>query len=72
MQQTPIGWTDFSSNLLKYINTTGDIVWACVHASEGCRFCYSEALAKRWGRGENWKTLYLWNMTETSDIDERT
>lgn len=52
MQKTPIGWTDYSINLLKYRNADGVIVWACIHASEGCRFCYSEALAKRWGRGE--------------------
>jgi protein gp37 len=52
MQRTAIGWTDFSANLLKYRNQNGEVVWACVHASEGCRFCYSEALAKRWGRGE--------------------
>jgi protein gp37 len=73
MQQTKIGWTDFSANLLKYRNAEGVIVWACVHASEGCRFCYSEALAKRWGRGEAFTAENMKSLTpffDTKEADE--
>jgi len=52
MQQTPIGWTDFSVNLIKYRDATGKIVWACVHASAGCLHCYAQALALRWNKGK--------------------
>jgi protein gp37 len=63
MQPTPIGWTDFSSNLLKYLDADGNILHACVRISEGCRFCYACALAGRFGRkgkdftAENMKAL---------------
>lgn len=52
MQRSPIEWTDFTSNPLQYRNAAGESVWACIHKSDGCRFCYSEALAKRYGRGK--------------------
>lgn len=51
MNLTPIEWTTFSANPLKYRDADGRVVWACVHASQGCMNCYSEALAKRWGKG---------------------
>lgn len=70
MQQTSIGWTDFSANLLKYRNAEGVTVWACVHASEGCRFCYSEALAKRWGRGEAFTAENMKVLTPYFDEEE--
>lgn len=70
MQQTPIGWTDYSANLLKYRNAEGKTVWACVHASEGCRFCYSEALAKRWGRGKAFTAENMKALTPYFDEDE--
>lgn len=63
MQETGIGWTDFSANLLKYRDVDGNVVHACVRISEGCRFCYACALAGRWGRkgkdftAENMKAL---------------
>lgn len=63
MQKTPIGWTDYSSNLLKYRDQNGNIVHACVRISEGCRNCYACALAGRFGRegkdftAENMKAL---------------
>lgn len=63
MQKTNIGWTDFSANLIKYRDPDGNVVQACVKASEGCRYCYAEALAWRWGRkgrkftAENMKRL---------------
>jgi protein gp37 len=70
MQQTNIGWTDFSANLLKYRNAEGETVWACVHASEGCRFCYSEARAKRWGRGEAFTAENMKKLTPYFDQKE--
>jgi protein gp37 len=70
MQQTSIGWTDFSVNFLKYRNAKGETVWACVHASEGCRFCYSEALAKRWGRGEAFTAENTKALTPYFDMNE--
>lgn len=63
MQQTGIGWTDFSTNFLKYLDSLGNVVHACVRISEGCRNCYSCALAGRFGRkgkdftAENMKKL---------------
>lgn len=51
MNATKIEWTDFSANPLKYRDASGNVVWGCIHASEGCRHCYSETLAKRYGRG---------------------
>jgi protein gp37 len=70
MQETSIGWTDFSANLLKYVNALGKTVWACVHASEGCRFCYSEALAKRRGRGEAFTAEHMKALTPYFDTKE--
>lgn len=70
MQQTAIGWTDFSANLLKYRNAEGKSVWACVHVSEGCRNCYSEALAKRWGRGEAFTAENMKGLTPYFDEKE--
>lgn len=50
--KTKIEWTDYSTNPLKYRDReTGQVVWACVHKSEGCTHCYAETLAKRWHRG---------------------
>lgn len=51
MNVTPIEWTTFSANPLKYRDRDGKVVWGCVHASTGCTHCYSEVLAKRYGRG---------------------
>lgn len=70
MQKTGIGWTDYSVNFLKYLNAEGKTVWACVHASEGCRFCYSEALAKRWGRGEAFTAENMKALTPYFDMNE--
>lgn len=70
MQATPIGWTDYSTNLLKYRNAKGVVVWACVHASEGCRNCYSEALANRWGRGEAFTAENMKVLTPFFDTSE--
>jgi len=51
MNLTSIEWTTFTANPLKYRDASGKSVWGCVHHSPGCINCYSEALAKRYGRG---------------------
>jgi protein gp37 len=51
VNRTGIEWTDFSANPLKYRDGQGRVVWGCVHVSDGCRNCYAESLAKRYGRG---------------------
>jgi len=51
VNRTSIEWTTFSANPLKYRDGAGNVVWGCVHASPGCQHCYSEQLAKRYGRG---------------------
>jgi protein gp37 len=52
MTRTSIGWTDFSSNPIKYRDRqTGKVVWACIQAADECRNCYAEALGLRWGKG---------------------
>lgn len=50
-QSTSIEWTDASSNLLKYRDQDGKIVWACAKTSPGCAHCYAETLAHRYGKG---------------------
>lgn len=52
MQMTAIGWTDYSSNPIKYRDKeTGKTLFACVHASPGCIHCYAESLGLRFGKG---------------------
>lgn len=51
MQKTKIEWSQYTSNPLQYWDKAGNVVWGCVHTSPGCFKCYSEALAKRYGRG---------------------
>jgi protein gp37 len=50
-QKTPIEWTDYSSQLIRYRDAAGKDVWACAKTSPGCARCYSEAIAERFGRG---------------------
>lgn len=63
MQLSPIEWTDYTANPLKYRDPDGNVVHACIHKSGGCLHCYAEALAGRWGRkglpftAENMKRL---------------
>lgn len=52
MTETGIEWTDFTDNPLKFRQKAdGKIVWACQKISNGCKHCYAEALARRYGRG---------------------
>jgi len=63
MQLSPIEWTQYTANPLRYRDADGNIVHACIHASTGCLHCYAETLAPRWGRHgkkftvENMKSL---------------
>lgn len=63
MNYTNIEWTHFTSNPLRYLDPEGHIIHACIHASEECIHCYSEAIAPRYGRSgraftaENMKRL---------------
>ena len=63
MNKTPIEWTDFTANPLRYRDPDGNVVHACIHKSGGCLHCYAEALAPRYGRkglpftAENMKRL---------------
>lgn len=43
MNKTIIGWTD----------ATWNPVFGCSKISEGCRFCYAETLALRWGQSQH-------------------
>lgn len=52
MQETPIGWTNYSCNALKMRMPDGSLINVCIHKSEGCRFCYAEALVRRWWKKE--------------------
>lgn len=71
MQKTPIGWTDFSSNLLRYLDSLGNIVHACVRISEGCRNCYACALAGRFGRkGKDFTAQNMKSLKPYFDMDE--
>ena len=63
MQKSPIEWTDFTANPIRYRDPDGNVVHACIHKSGGCLHCYAEVLAGRWGRAgkkftaENMKRL---------------
>lgn len=70
MQETPIGWTDFSLNLLRYRDPDGNVVHACVRISDGCRFCYACALAGRWGRkGKDFTAENMKPLTPFFDVE---
>lgn len=52
MQRSKIEWTTFTANPIVYERQSdGKRVWACVKKSPGCKHCYAEALAKRYGKG---------------------
>lgn len=71
MNKTNIGWTDYSSNLIKYRDPDGNVVNACIKASEGCRHCYAETLAPRWGRkGKDFTAQNMKRLTPFFDEKE--
>jgi len=51
MNRSAIGWTDLTSNPIRYRDPAGHVVWGCERTSPGCAHCYAAALAKRYGRG---------------------
>jgi protein gp37 len=63
MNKSSIEWTNYTSNPLQYRNADGNVVWGCIHASPGCSHCYSEALAKRYGRGGKFDTSTMEGLT---------
>jgi len=70
MNRTGIEWTTFSANPLKYRDRDGRVVWGCVHKSAGCRNCYSEVLAKRYGRGGPFTAQVMKGLTPFLDDAE--
>jgi protein gp37 len=70
MQATGIEWTDFSANLLKYLTEHGKPVWACAKVSDGCKNCYAEAMAERFGRGGPFSLQQVREVTPFFDIAE--
>lgn len=70
MQHSPIEWTDFTANPLKYRDADGKIVWACIHASPGCQKCYSEALAHRYKKGGPFNVATMEPLTPFMDDTE--
>ena len=57
MNKTGISWTDYTWNPVS----------GCTKVSEGCKFCYAEALSKRWGRSFN-VTLHPEKLKEVNKI----
>ncbi len=53
INKTNIQWTDFTANPIRFRDReTGELVtWACVKVSDGCKNCYAESLALRYGKG---------------------
>lgn len=51
MNATSIGWTDFTSNPIRYRDATDKMVWGCERLSPACAHCYAAELAKRYRRG---------------------
>jgi protein gp37 len=68
--ETSISWCDFTSNPLRYRDAAGKDVWACVKTSSGCSHCYSEALAKRWDRGQAFTRENMEGLTPFIDQKE--
>lgn len=60
MGKTKIEWATDSWNPLRARNKeTGKLGWFCIHASEGCRFCYAEGMNRRLGTGLDYKAQNL-------------
>lgn len=57
MGKTTIGWVDFSLNFYS---------WNCIKVSEGCRFCYAEAMASR--NGKHFNGLPSWREAAVDEL----
>jgi protein gp37 len=70
MNRTPIEWTDFSANPLKFRAPDGRVVWACEKLSPGCANCYAEDLSHRYGgvrRAGDWNANTMATLTPFLD-----
>lgn len=73
MNLTPIEWTTFSANPLKFRTPDGRVVWACEKLSDGCKFCYAEDLSHRYGgtrRAGDWNAATMATLTPFLDEAE--
>jgi protein gp37 len=73
MNRTPIEWTDFSANPLKFRTADGRVVWACEKLSPGCTNCYAEDLSHRYGgvrRAGDWNAGTMATLTPFLDEKE--
>lgn len=73
MNLTPIEWTDFSANPVKYRSLDGRVVWACEKISPGCANCYAEKLSHRYGgvrRAGEWNAAVMKTLTPFLDEAE--
>ncbi len=70
MNKTAIEWTDLSVNPLKYRDASGKAVWGCTKTSPGCGHCYSEAMARRFGRGGPFTVEAMRGLTPYLDEQE--
>lgn len=73
MNRTPIEWTDYTANPLKYRTADGRVVWACEKVSAGCTNCYAEALSHRYGgvrRAGDWNAVTMAGLTPFLDEAE--
>ena len=57
MNKTGISWTDYTWNPVS----------GCTKVSEGCKFCYAEALSRRWNRSFD-VTLHPDKLKEVSGL----
>jgi protein gp37 len=72
MNKTPIEWTTFSANPVKFRTPDGRVVWACEKLSPGCKNCYAESLSHRYGgvrRAGEWNAATMAMLTPF--LDER-
>lgn len=52
---TGIEWTEETWNPVRARLPDGKVGWHCTHASDGCKFCYAEAMNRRLGTGLEYK-----------------
>jgi protein gp37 len=73
MQLSPIEWTTFTANPLKFRAPDGRVVWACEKLSPGCTHCYAEFLSRRYGgtrRAGDWNAGTMATLTPFLDDAE--
>lgn len=73
--RSAIEWTDATWNPIRARNrATGKVGWFCIHASEGCRFCYAERQNVKAGASGGNGAAYAAQSRDQVEIflDERT